>query len=74
MISFVLFPRAFEPTLIGHFRAPKTLTFKMKLGAQPFKRANEFYLHENENDSHIKGWAPTLVLKQRPGELGNGLS
>ena len=55
MISFVLFPRAFEPTLIGHFRAPKTLTFKMKLGAKPFKRENEFYLHENENDSHIKG-------------------
>ena len=26
-----------------------------------------------KNDFHIKGWAPTLVLKQRPGELGNGL-
>ena len=26
---------------------------------------NEFYLH---------CWSPTLVLKQRPGELGNGLS
>ena len=26
---------------------------------------NEFYLHEN--DFHIKGWAPTLVLKQKPG-------
>ena len=22
--------------LIGHFRVPKTLTFKMRLGAQPF--------------------------------------
>ena len=26
-----------------------------------------------KNDFHIKGWAPTFVLKQRPGELGNGL-
>ena len=42
--------------VIGHFRVPKTLTFKMRLG-----------------DFHIKGWAPTLVLKQRPRELGNGL-
>ena len=32
---------------IGHFRVPKTLTFKMRLGAQPFL-GNEFYLHENE--------------------------
>ena len=23
-------------------------------------------LNENENDFHIKGWAPTLALKQRP--------
>ena len=83
---------------IGHFRVPKTLPFKMRLGAQPFL----WNLHENEkwfpyqrlstnphfqnearcttflvkmsficmrteNDFHIKGWAPTLVLKQRPG-------
>ena len=26
-----------------------------------------------KNDFLVKGWAPTLVLKQRPGELGNGL-
>ena len=26
-----------------------------------------------KNDFHIKGWAPTLALKQRFGELGNGL-
>ena len=32
--------------LIGHFRVPKTLTFKMRLGAQPCE--NEFYLRENE--------------------------
>ena len=29
---------------IGHFRVPKTLTFKMRLGAQL-----NFFLHENEN-------------------------
>ena len=27
---------------------------------------NEFYLHENENHFHIKGWAHSLVLVQRP--------
>ena len=32
---------------IGHFRVPKPLTFKMRLGAQPFLE-NEFYLQENE--------------------------
>ena len=26
-----------------------------------------------KNHFHIKGWTPTLVLKQRRGELGNGL-
>ena len=36
---------------IGHFRVPKTLTFKMRLGEQSFFNiscGNEFYLHENE--------------------------
>ena len=32
---------------VGHFRVPKTLTFKMRLGVQPLCE-NEFYLHENE--------------------------
>ena len=36
-----------EPVLIGHFRVPKTLTFKMRPSAQPFCE-NDFYLHENE--------------------------
>ena len=53
---------------IGYFRVPKTLTFKMRLGAQP-----SFICIRMKNDFHITGWAPTLVLKQRPGELGNGL-
>ena len=34
-------------TLIGHFRVPKTLTFKMRLGVQPFLW-KWVYLHENE--------------------------
>ena len=38
---------------------------------------NEFDLHLNglvtKTDSHMKGFAPGLVLKQRQRELGNGL-
>ena len=48
-------------TQMGHFRAPKTLTFKMRLGAQM-----SFICMRMKNDFHIKGWTPTLVLKQRP--------
>ena len=51
---------------IGHFRVPKTLTFKMRLGVQPFLRMS-FICMRMKNDFHIKGWAPTLVLKQRLG-------
>ena len=47
---------------IGHFRVPKTLTFKMRLGAQ-----RSFICIRVKNDFHIKGSAPNLVLKQRPG-------
>ena len=32
---------------------------------------NEFYLHENENLLHIKGWALNVVLIQRRGETRN---
>ena len=45
-----------------NFRVPKTLTFKMRLGAQM-----SLICMRMKNDFHIKGWAPTLVLKQRPG-------
>ena len=35
---------------------------------------NEFYLHENENHFHIKGWVLNLVLIQRlGGGFGNAL-
>ena len=45
---------------IGHFRVPKTLTLKMRLGAQPFQCENEFYLHENEK------WFPYQRLSTYP--------
>ena len=45
--------------LIGHFRVPKTLTLKMRLGAQPFLW-NEVYLHENEK------WFPYQRLSTYP--------
>ena len=51
---------------IGHFRVPKTLTFKMRLGAQPFLWKWVLFARM-KNDFRIKGRAPTLVLKQRPG-------
>ena len=38
-------------------------TFLVKMG---------FICMRMKNNFHIKGWAPTLVLKWRPGELGNG--
>ena len=52
---------------IGHYRVPKTLTFKMRLGAQPFLWKMSFISTRMKNDFHFKGWAPTLVFKQRPG-------
>ena len=59
--------QSFFPAWIGHFRVPKSLTFKMRLGAQPFLWKWVLFAWEWKNDFHIKGWAPTLVLKQRPG-------
>ena len=52
---------------IGHFRFPKTLTFKIRLRAQPFLWKWVLFAWEWKMISNIKGWAPTLVLKQRPG-------
>ena len=49
----------------GHFRVPKTLTFKMRLGAQPFLW--KWVFMKMKNYLHINGWAPTLVLKQARG-------
>ena len=47
--------------LIGHFRVPKTLTFKMKQGAQPFLKWEwNLFLHENEK------WFPYQRLSTYP--------
>ena len=43
---------------IGHFRVPKTLTFKMRLGAQPFLWKWVLFEWEWKNHFHIEGWAP----------------
>ena len=53
---------------IGHFRVPKTLSFKMRLGAQLFLRKWLLFGWEWKMISISKAdlWAPTLVLKQRP--------
>ena len=51
---------------IGYFWVPKTLTFKMRLGTQPFLWKMSFVCTRMKNDFHIKGWAPTLVFKLKP--------
>ena len=45
----------------------------MRLGAQPFLWKWIFICMRMKSHFQIEGWAPTLVLKQRRGELGNGL-
>ena len=50
---------------IGHFRVPKTLTFKMRPIAQPFLWKWVLFAWERKH-FHIKGWALNLVLMQRP--------
>ena len=50
----------------GHFRVPKTLTFKMRPSAQPFLWKWVFIYTTMKNRFHIKGWALNLVLIQRP--------
>ena len=54
--------------IIGHFRVPKTLTFKMRPSVQPFwKLKMSFICMKMKNHLHIKGWALNLVLIQRLG-------
>ena len=50
---------------IGHFRVPKTITFKMRPIAQPFLWKWVLFAWERKH-FHIKGWALNLVLIQRP--------
>ena len=56
----------------GHFRVPKTLTFKMRLGTiLNLSYENEFNLHDN--DIPKAEYLPS-VWNRGPGELGNGLN
>ena len=48
---------------IGQYRVPKTLTFRMGLHC----RCTTFLVEMSFICMRIKGWAPTLVLKQRTG-------
>ena len=50
---------------IGHFRVPKTLTFKMRPSAQPFLLKFNFISMRMKSHFHTKGWALNYVLIQR---------
>ena len=52
---------------IGHFRVPKTLTFKMSPSAQPFLWKWVLFALEWKIISKSKGWALNFVLIQRSG-------
>ena len=66
----------FKPVLfirIGHFRVPKTLTFKMRLGAQPFLWKWVLFAWEWKMISISKAEHQPSFWNRGPGELGNGL-
>ena len=63
----------FQVLVIGHFRVPKTLTFKMRLGAQTFlwKRvllAREWKMTSISKAEHLRSF-----WNRGPGKLGNCL-
>ena len=58
---------------IGHFRVPKTLTFKMRLGAQPFSWKWVLFAWEWKMISISKAEHPPSFWNRGPRELGNGL-
>ena len=57
---------------IGHLRVPKTLTFKMKLGAQPFLWKWVLFAWEWKMISISKAEHLPSFWNRGPGELGNG--
>ena len=57
----------------GHFRVPKNPHFQNEASCTTFLVKMSFICMRMKNDFRIKGWARTLVLKQRLGELENGL-
>ena len=58
---------------IGHFRVPKTLTFKMRLGAQPFLWNWVWFAWEWKMISISKAEHLPSFWNRGPGQLGNGL-
>ena len=58
---------------IGHFRVPKTLTFKMRLGAQPFLWKWVLFAWEWKMISVSKAEHLPSFWNRGPGELGNGV-
>ena len=58
---------------IGHFRVPKILTFKMRLGAQPFLWKWVLFAWEWKMISISKAEHLPFFWNRDPGELGNGL-
>ena len=59
--------------LIGHFRVPKTLTIKLRLGAQPFLWKWVLFAWEWKIISISKAEHLPSFWNRGPGELGNGL-
>ena len=58
---------------IGHFRVPKTLTFKMRLGAQPFLWKWVLFAWRWKMISISEAEHLPLFWNRGPGELENGL-
>ena len=58
--------------LIRPLPSSKNPHFQNEARCTTFLVKMSFICMRMKNDLHIKGWGPTLALKQRPGELGNG--
>ena len=58
---------------IGHFRVPKTLTFRMSLGAQPFLWKWVLFAWEWQMISISKAEHLPSFWNRGPGEFGHGL-
>ena len=64
---------AFFARKIGHFRVPKTLTFKMRLGAHLFLWKGVLFAREWKMISISKAEQLPSFWNRGPGEFGNGL-
>ena len=71
--ELVMQVRRQHPCAIGHFRVPKTLTFKMRLGTQPFLWKWVLFAWEWKMISLSKAEHLPSFWNRGPGELGNGL-